>query len=381
MMSQQALLSRPGSAASIRPAQPQCLISARPSVSGRRFNHIRAVAAEPSTLESFSFESDLDFDAEDVKELYKDFDDILETARVQFSPGDIVSGEVYSVDNKGAYVDFGGKQIGWCSSADASLVKDAKSSDVFKPDMTREFKVVSTGGKRKGFDTRVTLLSARLVQEEVAWKRIVQLMENDIDLKGTVTGFNRGGFMMDLMGLTAFCPFSQTITGMNEPEKMIGKVLDVKVLDVDQSNGRLVVSNRRAGSLSAALEEFKVGSVVTGTVTSIATFGAFVDVGGGVVGLLHISQITHGRVTDVNKILGVGDKLKVMILSFDRIRRRVSLSTKKLEPNPGDMLSNPALVYEKADEMAEIFREQVALAEARAEEEERRLAEESNVSF
>lgn len=70
-----------------------------------------------------------------------------------------------------------------------------------------------------------------------------------------------------------------------------------------------------------------------------------------------------------------------MVLSYDRIRRKVSLSTKKLEPTPGDMINNPSLVYEKADEMAKKFREQVAIAEKRAEEEEQKLAEQSNASL
>jgi small subunit ribosomal protein S1 len=104
----------------------------------------------------------------------------------------------------------------------------------------------------------------------------------------------------------------------------------------------------------------------------VKPYGAFIDIGG-VSGLLHISQISHDRLTTVETVLSPGDKLKVMILSQDKDRGRISLSTKKLEPTPGDMLRNPQLVYEKADEMAKTFRQRVAQAEAAARAEELRL--------
>ena len=123
---------------------------------------------------------------------------------------------------------------------------------------------------------------------------------------------------------------------------------------------------------------------MVGVVTSVKPYGAFVDVGG-VNGLLHISQISHDRISNVEQVLSAGDKLKVrpvlhglclfahvrstpqvMVLSQDKDRGRVALSTKKLEPTPGDMLRNPALVYERAEEMAKEFRERVAAAEAAA---------------
>ncbi|XXG53886.1 hypothetical protein AAC387_Pa03g1904 [Persea americana] len=106
-----------------------------------------------------------------------------------------------------------------------------------------------------------------------------------------------------------------------------------------------------------------IGSVVTGTVQSLKPYGAFIDIGG-INGLLHVSQISHDRVSDIGTVLQPGDTLKVMILSHDRERGRVSPSTKKLEPTRGDMICNPELVFEKADEMARIFRQRIALVEA-----------------
>ena len=112
---------------------------------------------------------------------------------------------------------------------------------------------------------------------------------------------------------------------------------------------------------------------------AVKPYGAFVDIGG-MNGLLHISQISHERITSVENVLNLGDKLKVMILSQDRERGRVSLSTRKLEPTPGDMLRDPQLVFEKADEMAATFRERVAAAEAAARAEEAALSPDEGVA-
>eukprot|EP00775_Hariotina_reticulata_P002313 gene2313-2621_t len=129
----------------------------------------------------------------------------------------------------------------------------------------------------------------------------------------------------------------------------------------DQDEERLVFSHRRASS-DAEMQNFRKGDLVTGVVQSIKEYGAFLDIGGGT-GLLHISQITHERLTSVEQVLQVGDELKVLILSVNKDERRISLSTKKLEANPGDMLRDRQLVFAGAEAMAQAFRERVTSAE------------------
>lgn len=97
----------------------------------------------------------------------------------------------------------------------------------------------------------------------------------------------------------------------------------------------------------------KVGDLVEGVVQSIQDYGAFIDLDNGIVGLLHISQISHKRVLSVEDILEPGDRLKVLVLDLDAQRKRVELSTKKLEPSPGNMLRDRQLVFDRAEEMAE----------------------------
>merc|ERR1712078_859837 len=125
----------------------------------------------------------------------------------------------------------------------------------------------------------------------------------------------------------------------------MGKVIPVKLIDVDQSKNRCVCSNRRAMA------------------ENVDAFGAFVDLNG-VAGLLHISQISNDRINTTEGIFQIGEPIKCMVLAVDRERARLSLTTKKLEPSPGDMIRNRGLVMEKAEEMALLFRERVAAAEA-----------------
>ncbi|KAE8685783.1 30S ribosomal protein S1 [Hibiscus syriacus] len=123
-----------------------------------------------------------------------------------------------------------------------------------------------------------------------------------------------------------------------------------------------------------------IGSIVLVPVQSLKPYGAFIDIGG-INGLLHVSQISHDRVSVIATVLQPGDALKVMILSHDCERGRVSLSTKKLELTLGDMIRNPTLVFEKAEEMAQTFRQRIAQAEAMARADMLRFQPESGLTL
>ena len=124
---------------------------------------------------------------------------------------------------------------------------------------------------------------------------------------------------------------------------------------VDEEPARLVFSHRRT---CAHLSRFTAGDVVGGVVLSIKPYGAFVDIGGDAAGLLHISQISRTRLVQVEQVLAVGDQLKALVVHVDEERGRLKLSTKALEPAPGDMLRNKQLVFERAEETAAAWRAQ-----------------------
>nr|AAP79181.1 ribosomal protein rpS1 [Bigelowiella natans] len=291
----------------------------------------------------------------DVMGLYKDFDNLLEENKLpSFDALTTVTGTVISLDSKGgAYVDVGAKSLAYLPRGEISM-GGMKAEDVLFPGLKRDFTVSKASTMASD-----VVLSIKRMLIPTAWTRVRQMAELDVTLSGKILSHNRGGFIIEVDSLQGFLPFSQMATSVDKDE-MIGKVIPVKFLEVDMENQRLVMSNRRAVA-SSFKKNYKVGDVVVGTVTALKPYGAFINLGG-VNGLLHISQISHDHVTSVKDVMDVGQKLKVMIMSRDQ-NGRVSLSTKRLEPNAGDMLRSPQLVFEKAEEMAARFKEQARAAE------------------
>ncbi|KIZ06677.1 30S ribosomal protein S1 [Monoraphidium neglectum] len=295
---------------------------------------------------------------EEYAELYDEVETLLEESEASFKVGDKVYGTVYEVDDDGAYVEIGAKSAGFVPLIECSLGKLKTPLEVLRPGMKREF-VVAEDEDEYG----EIILSLAAIEAQTFWQRIRQLQEEDVPVLVTVVGANRGGLMVQYAHLEGFIPVSHLAQNINADnmETFVGYDIPAKFLEVDEESERLVFSHRRASS-SADMQGYKVGDVVVGVVQSVRPYGAFVDIGGAI-GLLHISQITHERLTTVDQVLAEGDKLKVMILSQDSDRGRVTLSTKKLEPEPGDMLRDPQKVFENADRMAQMFKERVAAAD------------------
>merc|ERR1719393_1094766 len=154
--------------------------------------------------------------------------------------------------------------------------------------------------------------------------------------------------------------------GQTPTEDFIGQKLQVKFLDVDQDSSRLVVSHRKA-VIDTQISDLTVGSVLKGVVTAVKPYGAFVDIGG-MSGLLHISQISCDHISNVESVIPVGSTIKCMVISQDKGKGRVALSTKTLEQEPGDMIKNQEKVFENAEETAAKYQERIA-AERKAREE------------
>merc|ERR1711957_490167 len=146
----------------------------------------------------------------------------------------------------------------------------------------------------------------------------------------------------------------------------IGTTLPLKFLQVDREEDKLVVSNRRA-VVVRQMTQLSRGDIITGEISALKPYGAFVEVGG-MSGLLHISQISYDRIEDLEKVLQPGQQVKCMIIDHDKVNGRIALSTKTLEPEPGDMLRDSAKVFELAEETAKKYHERMG-AERKAREE------------
>jgi small subunit ribosomal protein S1 len=193
-----------------------------------------------------------------------------------------------------------------------------------------------------------------------AWERVRQLQTEDATVRSLVFATNRGGALVRIEGLRGFIPGSH-ISTRKPKEDLVGEELPLKFLEVDEDRNRLVLSHRRA-LVERKMNRLEVGEVVIGSVRGIKPYGAFIDIGG-VSGLLHISEISHDHIDTPHSVFNVNDEVKVMIIDLDAERGRISLSTKQLEPEPGDMINNRDLVYDKAEEMAEKYREKMRAAQ------------------
>ena len=287
----------------------------------------------------------------DIGFTHEDCAALLDKYDYHFSPGDIVAGTVFSLEPRGALIDIGAKTAAYIPIQEMSINRVDTPDEVLQSNETREFFILTDENE----DGQLTL-SIRRIEYMRAWERVRQLQAEDATVRSGVFATNRGGALVRIEGLRGFIPGSH-ISTRKAKEDLLGEELPLKFLEVDEDRNRLVLSHRRA-LVERKMNRLEVGEVVIGNVRGIKPYGAFIDIGG-VSGLLHISEISHDHIETPHSVFAVNDELKVMIIDLDAERGRISLSTKQLEPEPGDMVKNPDVVYEKAEEMAAKYREQM----------------------
>jgi small subunit ribosomal protein S1 len=181
---------------------------------------------------------------------------------------------------------------------------------------------------------------------EIDWGMVHELFSMDQVVKLEITGFNRGGLLVSGNGLHGFVPISHLLevnclTDENEKDTIlssyVGRTIAFKVIECDPERGRVVFSERAAlaesGKRNLLFEEMYPGKSVCGIVTNITEFGIFVDLGG-VEGLIHVSEISWGRVRHPAEVVSVGDSVQAYVIQVDQDRSRIALSMKRLIPNP-----------------------------------------------
>ena len=287
----------------------------------------------------------------DIGFTHEDFAALLDKYDYHFSPGDIVAGTVFSMEPRGALIDIGAKTAAYIPIQEMSINRVDQPEEVLQANETREFFILTDENE----DGQLTL-SIRRIEYMRAWERVRQLQGEDATVRSNVFATNRGGALVRIEGLRGFIPGSH-ISAREAKEDLVGEDLPLKFLEVDEERNRLVLSHRRA-LVERKMNGLEVGQVVKGSVRGIKPYGAFIDIGG-VSGLLHISEISHDHIDTPHSVFNVNDELKVMIIDLDAERGRISLSTKQLEPEPGDMLKNRELVFDKAEEMAEKYRQKL----------------------
>merc|ERR1712087_568930 len=301
-------------------------------------------------------------DVESLSFSYDDFDAAVAETSYSFERNSIVKGQCIEYEAKGVIVDIGAKASAFLPEAEAALIQPVGSivNDLVNLNEEIDFQIISDEDENGQL-----LVSIRRIQYRSAWETILQMQADDAILEAEVVSVNRGGAICLVEGLRAFLPGSH-LAGKMATEELIGEKLPLKFLEVNQENNKLVVSNRKA-VVETQMADLSRGDLVEGVVQALKPYGAFIEVGG-MSGLLHISQISYDRIEDLEQVLQPGMAVKCMIIDHDKVNGRIALSTKTLEPEPGDMLKDPDMVFEKAEDTAQKYHERME-AERKAREE------------
>ncbi len=193
------------------------------------------------------------------------------------------------------------------------------------------------------------VLSFRRAQEQMSWDNVESMVSDETVIESTIVGFNKGGLIVLVGGLRGFVPASQISAARRSqasgdtPEarwqKMINQPISVRIIEVDRERRRLILSERAASTESRAsikervISELEEGKVYTGRVTSLADFGAFVNINGAD-GLVHLSELSWDRLGHPREILAVGQEVQVKVINIDREKKRIGLSLRALQDDP-----------------------------------------------
>lgn len=253
--------------------------------------------------------------------------------------GAIVKGTVVKISEDEVFVDISWKSEGIIPIEELSSTKVTDINDIVKVGDT-----VSVMVTRVESNEGYTMLSRRRASEIEARSRLGELAETKAEVQAKVIEVVKGGLLVDL-GMRGFIPASQVDLGFVEDlNKYVGQTLRLRVIEFDESKRKLVLSQKiilaeeQRGNKEKLFETLKEGDIVKGTVRRLATFGAFVDLGG-VDGLLHVSDMAFSRVNHPSEIVNVGDEVEVQVLNIDQQKSKVSLGLKQLRTNPWSNIS------------------------------------------
>lgn len=245
----------------------------------------------------------------------------------------VVKGHVMAITDKDVVVNIGFKSDGLVSRQEFRDMPDLKIGD--------EVEVfVDTAEDRLG----QLVLSRRKALQETAWEKIVEAQENDTIVKGFVRSRTKGGLVVDVFNIDTFLPGSQIDTKpVRDYDQYVGKTMDFKIVKINEVYKNVVISHKALieddieAQKSEILSKLEKGQVLEGVVKNMTSFGVFVDLGG-IDGLLHITDISWGRINHPEEVLKLEDHINIVILDYDDTKNRISLGLKQLTPHPWDDL-------------------------------------------
>ncbi len=259
------------------------------------------------------------------EELTKTYDESLGTVKDK----EVIEGTIIALNKREAVVNIGYKSDGIIPMSEFRYNPDLKVGDVVEV-------FIENQEDRKG----QLILSHKKARASRSWERINEALANDEIIKGFIKCRTKGGMIVDVFGIEAFLPGSQIdVKPIRDYDMYVGKTMEFKVVKINEEFKNVVVSHKAL--IEAELEQQKreiiskleKGQVLEGTVKNITSYGVFIDLGG-VDGLIHITDLSWGRVTKPAEVVELDQKLNVVILDFDDEKKRIALGLKQLQPHP-----------------------------------------------
>ena len=258
-------------------------------------------------------------------------------------PGEIRTGMIASISQSQILVSIGAKSEGVVSGRELDQLTP-EERDALKVGQEVHVFVINAEDQNGN-----VVLSLKRAQEQLSWENVDKLLANDEVIESKIIGFNKGGLIVGVEGLRGFVPSSQISalrrsqstgeTPEQRWQKMIGQPISVRVVEVDRERRRLILSERAASTESRqsikerVIEELEEGKVYTGRVTSLANFGAFININGAD-GLVHLSELSWDHIDHPREVLEVGQEVKVKVINVDKEKKRIGLSVRALQEDP-----------------------------------------------
>jgi len=254
---------------------------------------------------------------------------------VNFNEKEIITGRIIGINEKDVLIDIGFKSEG--------IIDRNEFSENNVPEVGEKIEVFL---EKIEDESGKTILSKEKADFLSRWKELREIFENETIIKGKILRRIKGGMVVDLNGVQAFLPGSQIdVRPVKDFDQFIDKEMDLKVVKFNEFRKNVVVSHKAIIEESLAeqrdelFNKLEVGSVVDGRVKNITDFGVFIDLGG-IDGLLHITDLSWGRINHPSELIGMDDTLSVKIIDFDKEKKRVSLGLKQLTPHPWENVPN-----------------------------------------
>lgn len=299
---------------------------------------ITNASADNQNFDWNAFENDTAIYGNDKSAVASDYEKTLSNIQT----GEVIDGTVTAIDKREVLVNIGYKSEGVINASEFRYNPELKIGDTVEV-------FVENAEDRLGQLT----LSHKKARQLRSWDRVNEALTNEEIIKGLVKCRTKGGMIVDVFGIEAFLPGSQIdVKPIRDYDIYVGKIMEFKVVKINQEFRNVVVSHKAL--IEAELETQKKeiigrlekGQILEGVVKNITTYGVFIDLGG-VDGLVHITDLSWGRVTHPEEIVTLDEKINVVILDFDDAKKRIALGLKQLTPHPWDALSAEINVGDK----------------------------------